>query len=52
MVFGSVIEKNPEQYFTKEVMDEIDRRACEIFCYGAGSAEEISTEPEEELEEA
>lgn len=41
-VFGSVIEKNPEQYFTKEVMDEIDRRACEIFCYGAGSAEEIS----------
>lgn len=41
-VFGSVIEKNPEEYFTKEILDIMDERVKEILCYGSGSAEAIS----------
>lgn len=34
LVFRSVIENDPEKYFTKEVLDQLDQAARREFCYG------------------
>lgn len=33
-IFQSKIEKNPEKYFTKDVLDEIDSKVMGVFGYG------------------
>jgi RecA/RadA recombinase len=51
--FESQIKKNPEKFFTKEVLDSIDAFCKLEFCYGSGSGpaddEEIIVEDEETL---
>lgn len=39
-VFGTEIERNPEKYFTKEILDAIDARCPDEFLYGKTSAME------------
>jgi RecA/RadA recombinase len=43
-VFGTTIAKNPEEYFTKEVLDLIDSKCKKEFCYGQGKTEETIDE--------
>lgn len=33
-LFGKVIENNPEKYFTKEILDQIDKGIPSLYCYG------------------
>ena len=40
-VFQTTINRNPEDYFTKEILDAIDAACPKVFCYGQGSAEEL-----------
>lgn len=47
--FQSVIEKDPEKFFTKEVLDQIDVYCKKKFCYGSG--EDHVEEPNEEVAE-
>ena len=39
-VFGKNINDNPEKYFTKEVLDKIDKQAKRKFQYGSDEADE------------
>lgn len=48
-VFESRIEKNPEKYFTKDVLDKIEVWVNENFRYGAG--EEVAEEDDNDTEE-
>lgn len=45
--FQSVIEKSPEKYFNKEVLDAIDKYCPTKFCYGK---DELPAEDDEELD--
>ena len=45
-VFGKSINNNPEKYYTKEILDQIDAAAQKEFTYGAA---EMSAELEEEV---
>lgn len=50
-IFGSQIMKDPEKYFTKEVLDKINDHAKIKFCYGTGEGDEDgSNEAEESVE--
>ena len=50
-VFGTKIEADPEKYFTKEVLTQLDEAAGKEFKYGRGeSANEVSEESEEPAE--
>ena len=40
--FGKAIMKDPERFFTKEVLDAIDGVCKEKFCYGSAITEEVS----------
>lgn len=52
-VFESVIEKNPEKYFTKEILDQIDECCQKEFLYNSGNKENTETlEESEEYDEA
>ena len=42
--FGKAIMKDPERFFTKEVLDAIDGLCTEKFCYGSAIVEEETTE--------
>jgi len=42
--FGKTILKNPEKYFTKEVLDAIDGVCKSKFCYGSAIVEEETDE--------
>ena len=46
-VYESAINKNPEKYFTPEILKEIDRLAQPLFQYGNN----VDDEPEEEIKE-
>lgn len=35
-VFEKSVKKNPSKYFTKDLLDEIDRKCKSEFCYGSG----------------
>lgn len=48
--FESSIKKNPEKYFTKEILDEIESHCKAEFCYGA--AAELNENTEEIEDEA
>ena len=39
-VYGKVIQKDPEKYFTKEVLDKIDEIAKRKFQYGSEEDEQ------------
>jgi len=47
--FESVIIKNPEKFFTKEVLDKIDEYAKTYFLYGKGEAPEFSEDGFDEI---
>lgn len=51
--FISQINKNPERFFTKEILDEIDSHCKAKFCYGKRSEEDYDLEDssEEDLDE-
>ena len=54
-VYAKVMYSDPSKYFSSEIMDELDKRAKEKFCYGIGEQrEEIKPKQksEEELAEA
>lgn len=40
-VFEKAINKNPEKFFTKEVLEAIDAACKKEYCYGAPSPEEV-----------
>jgi RecA/RadA recombinase len=40
--FGKAIMKDPERFFTKEVLDAIDGVCREKFCYGSAITEEVA----------
>jgi len=42
--FAKRIYKNPEKFFTKEILDEIDKAAAEEFLYGSALEEETTDE--------
>lgn len=42
--FQSEIEKNPEKYFTKNVLDEIEKQCKDEFCYGKAYAETTTSD--------
>jgi hypothetical protein len=44
-VFEKAIKKNPSKYFTKDLLDEIDKHCKLEFCYGGGKKQ--TTEPED-----
>lgn len=48
-IFQSQVEKDPERWFTKEVLDQIDVYCKKKFCYG--SDEDPVEEPNEEVTE-
>lgn len=39
--YAKTIYKKPEEYFTKEMMDELDAVAGKVFSYGSGNDEEV-----------
>ena len=43
-VFGKQIYKDPEKYFTDDIMDGLETAADKEFSYGKGSDAEFSTE--------
>ena len=47
-VFGKAIQKNPEKFFTKEVMDQLDSYCNRRFCYGTITQEEQNETEEED----
>lgn len=46
-IFGKTIERKPEQYFTEEILEQINKAVKEDFKYGVGQDEQFI---EEELE--
>ena len=58
-VFGKTINDNPEEYFTKEILNQLDEAAKKEFTYGLDEDEEVNAmmdvleaEEEQELEDA
>lgn len=49
-VFGKAIQKTPEKFFTKEVMDQLDSYCQKRFCYGTMLEAETQDETEEDNE--
>jgi hypothetical protein len=47
-VFGKNINEEPEKYFTKDILDQIDEACKKEFLYGQDSAVEVS-ETESEI---
>ena len=43
-VFESQIIKNPEKYFTKDIMDKLEIAVKKEFCYGSEEASTTNTE--------
>lgn len=43
-VFEKAINRNPEKFFTKEVLDQIDAACRKEYCYGAADPEEVVEE--------
>jgi hypothetical protein len=41
-VFESVIENNPEKYFTKDILDQIDKKCTDEFLYGNNTVGEVN----------
>jgi len=39
MVFGKAINENPEEYFTKDILDKINEYVSQTFMYGASNKE-------------
>jgi RecA/RadA recombinase len=39
--FGTTINKNPEKFFTKDILDHIELKVKDVFGYGAGSEETL-----------
>jgi RecA/RadA recombinase len=50
-VFGTQINRDPEKYFTKEILDLINEKMKPLFCYGAGEADTDEAQPEETTNE-
>ncbi len=46
-VFASAIQKNPEKYYTQEVLDKIDKYTQNSFKYGTGALASLDTTDEE-----
>jgi hypothetical protein len=44
--FESVIDRNPEKYFTKQVLDEIDEGCSKLFMYGSDNDALVESETE------
>jgi hypothetical protein len=42
-VFGKQINENPEKYYTKEILDQIDAACRKEFCYGSALTSEESS---------
>ena len=40
-VFAKAIENNPEKYYTKEILDQLDIAANKFFAYGSGDDESV-----------
>ena len=56
-VFGKTINDNPEEYFTKEILEQLDEAATKEFTYGQDGDEDVNAmmdtiEEEQELEDA
>lgn len=47
-VFESTIKRNPEKYYTKEILDRIDAACKQEFLYGAGEAPPVEDDESEE----
>jgi hypothetical protein len=45
-VFGKNINEEPEKYFTKDILDQIDEACKKEFLYGQESVESIHEEKE------
>ena len=43
-VFGKQINNNPEKFFTKEILDQLEEAAKKEFTYGSNQQEEIVEE--------
>jgi RecA/RadA recombinase len=43
-VFESAIEKNPEKYFTKDILDQIDEKCKDEFLYGKSNVAAVEEE--------
>lgn len=44
-VFAKAIDTNPEKYYTKEILDQLDKAAKIFYGYGIGAETEIIEEP-------
>ena len=58
-VFGKTINDNPEEYFTKEILEQLDEAAAKEFMYGKDGEDEVNAmmdvleaEEEQDLEDA
>ena len=58
-MFGKTINDNPEEYFTDEILKQLDEAAAKEFMYGQDGDEDvhammdvIEAEEEQELEDA
>ena len=49
--FGKTINENPEQFFTEEVLQGIEKYVQANFLYGSETVEELETALEEEIAE-
>lgn len=49
--FGKTINENPEQFFTEEVLNELEKYVNQTFLYGSASLEEAEAQLEEEIAE-
>ena len=43
-VFGKQINNNPEKFFTKEILDQLEEAAKKEFTYGSNQEEEVIEE--------
>ena len=50
-IFGKELTRNPEKYYTKEILDAIDIACQKIFMYGMDSGSDVIAGEEAEEEE-
>jgi hypothetical protein len=48
-VFGKNINEEPEKYFTKDILDQIDEACKKEFLYGQDNEDDVIEETEVEL---
>jgi len=48
-VFGKAINENPEEYFTDEIMAQLEEAAHKEFMYGRDEEDEVVVENDEEV---